>query len=94
MSRSRTRRLDYGSRYISRFLENYAETRYLIRPRQSRREIHLQLVRCTKWRFVEDISSLKLATPSIHPSVCPPRLFHETLDRADDQLEKLNYFLK
>lgn len=33
------------------------ETGYLIRPRQSRREIHLQLVRCTKWRFVEDISS-------------------------------------
>ena len=49
--------LDYESRYILRFLEYYMKTGYLIRPRQPHREIHLQLVLCTKWRFVEDISS-------------------------------------
>lgn len=56
--RSWIHRLDHGtlvtSRDSSRIMQ---EAGYLIRPRQPRREIHLQPVRRTKWRFVGDISS-------------------------------------
>jgi len=83
--------LDYGSRYILRLHENrISHSTKTAAPRNSSSVSPLHKVALRRGYFI-----LKLATSSIHPSVyLLPRLFHETLDRVDDQLEKLNYFLK